>query len=70
MITKFKVFYKNVFSHLKTTGSLAPSSRYLSEAMVRIIEPKNSPLTILEAGPGTGPFTIPLIRRLGAAGSS
>ena len=65
MITKFKVFYKNVFSHLKTTGSLAPSSRYLSEAMVRIIEPKDTPLTILEAGPGTGPFTIPLIRRMG-----
>lgn len=65
MISGFKVFYRNVFQQLKTTGSIAPSSRALAEAMIRMVVPKKNPLAVLEAGPGTGPFTLPLIHKLG-----
>ncbi|MFB3786866.1 MAG: class I SAM-dependent methyltransferase [bacterium] len=57
MPSTLKVFYQNVFHHLKTTGSIAPSSRFLAEAMVKHVKHPGAPLRILEAGPGTGPFT-------------
>jgi phosphatidylethanolamine/phosphatidyl-N-methylethanolamine N-methyltransferase len=64
MLSTIKIFYQNVFSHLETTGSLAPSSPYLSAAMIEMIELKDEPRSILEVGPGTGPFTVPLVRML------
>lgn len=57
MPSTLKVFYQNVFHHLKTTGSIAPSSRFLARAMVKHVRHRGAPLRILEAGPGTGPFT-------------
>ncbi|NPU98635.1 MAG: methyltransferase domain-containing protein [Candidatus Omnitrophica bacterium] len=57
MASTLKVFYQNAFHHLKTTGSIAPSSRFLAQAMIKHVKHQGKPLCILEAGPGTGPFT-------------
>lgn len=59
-MSAFNVFYRNVFSHLRTTGSVAPSSRFLARAMLHCLQGRPHPLRILEVGPGTGPFTKPL----------
>ncbi len=59
-MSTFSVFYRNLYHHLLHTGSIAPSSRYLAKAMLQCLEGKPHPLSILEAGPGTGPFTKPL----------
>jgi phospholipid N-methyltransferase len=64
MLSTIKVFYQNVYTHVQTTGSIAPSSKHLTDAMIRMIQHDGTPLTILEAGPGTGPFTLPLIRMM------
>lgn len=64
MKPSLRVFYQNVFTHLLTTGSVAPSSRFLAEAITRCVQPQGEPLCILEAGPGTGPFTRALIGKL------
>lgn len=64
MLSSVKVFYRNVYSHLNTTGSIAPSSRFLANAMVEGITRKSEPLRILEAGPGTGPFTKKIARMM------
>ena len=57
MSSSYKIFYKNVIRRLEITGSIAPSSRFLAEAITRCVCPGDGPLRILEAGPGTGPFT-------------
>ena len=64
MKSSLKVFYQNVFERLQTTGSIAPSSRYLAEAITRCVQPGQHPIRILEAGPGTGPFTDVLAEKL------
>lgn len=63
-MSSIPVFYRNVVRHLKTTGSIAPSSRFLAKAMLQCMEHQSHPLRILEAGPGTGPFTKPLAAML------
>lgn len=65
MATGIKVFYKSVIKQMQTTGSIAPSSPYLANAITSCVERKESPLRILEAGPGTGPFTRVLVKRMG-----
>lgn len=60
----FQVFYRNVFSHLKHTGSIAPSSRFLAQGMLHCLKGRMHPMAILEVGPGTGSFTKPLAARL------
>jgi len=60
----FQVFYRNVFSHLKHTGSIAPSSRFLAQGMLHCLEGRTHPMAILEVGPGPGPFTKALAARL------
>jgi len=64
MPSNFQTFYKNVLEHTKTTGSIAPSSRHLAAAITRFVERKDKPIRILEVGPGTGPFTDLLVKKL------
>jgi phospholipid N-methyltransferase len=45
-------------------GAVAPSSRDLSKAMLRVVE-DNAPSLIVEFGPGTGSFTEAIRLRLG-----
>ncbi len=64
MFTSVRIFYRNVFKHIQTTGSIAPSSRFLAAAITQCVKPEGDPITILEAGPGTGPFTRVLAQKL------
>ena len=61
------VFYQNAVKQIKLTGSIAPSSSHLAGAITSCIESHNQPLHILEAGPGTGPFTRVLAQKMGPA---
>ncbi|MBN2326166.1 MAG: methyltransferase domain-containing protein [Candidatus Omnitrophica bacterium] len=63
-MSSIPVFYRNAVRHLKTTGSIAPSSRFLAKAMLQCLENRSHSLGIMEAGPGTGPFTKPLAAML------
>jgi phosphatidylethanolamine/phosphatidyl-N-methylethanolamine N-methyltransferase len=44
------------------TGAVAPSSKYLAQAMASYIDPR-VPGPVIELGPGTGPVTDALVRR-------
>ncbi len=59
-ITFMQAFSKNP----KEVGSLMPSSPWLADAITARI-PQNSPISILEAGPGTGAFTKYIVQRMG-----
>ncbi|MEN3539789.1 methyltransferase domain-containing protein [Microbispora sp. ZYX-F-249] len=49
------------------TGAVAPSSRRLSEAVCVPVPERGDPV-VVELGPGTGPFTAEIQRRLGGRG--
>ena len=59
-----RVFWRQFRQHFHTTGSLAPSSRYLGRALARYVGKSPSPQRILEVGPGTGAVTAQLVRSL------
>jgi len=49
------------------TGAIAPSSRFLARAVTAALESSGGggrPLTVLEAGAGTGALTVEIVRRL------
>jgi phosphatidylethanolamine/phosphatidyl-N-methylethanolamine N-methyltransferase len=48
------------------TGAIMPSSSFLARTMTRSVRGGKHPKRILEVGPGTGPFTKPLLRALRA----
>ena len=50
------IFLKNFIKNPKQVGSIIPSSKRLSKKMANQIDYKNAK-TILELGPGTGPYT-------------
>ena len=54
--------FRKAFS---TTGSIAPSSRFLARTMTQPLEARAHPLRILEVGPGTGAVTRRLVSILG-----
>lgn len=62
------VFVRESIRHMKTTGSLMPSSRHLARAMTQFdhVRRDGRPLRVLEIGPGTGPFTQRVLTNLRA----
>ena len=56
-------FLLQFFRHPAQTGAILPSSRYLAEAMVEWLD-LDSARSVLEYGPGTGPFTPSILRKL------
>ncbi len=53
-------FYANFLDRFKTTGAIAPSSRFLAKSMIRKLKEEvvlGQPLYILEVGAGDGVFT-------------
>lgn len=50
-------FFRQFRSRFQTTGAVAPSSRYLANAMTKPLSLHKSPKRILEIGPGTGAVT-------------
>jgi phosphatidylethanolamine/phosphatidyl-N-methylethanolamine N-methyltransferase len=58
--------FVHFIKHLKQTGAVAPSSRFLASQMVTSLRHRNiddaRPLRILELGPGTGVITREIVR--------
>ncbi len=65
MLYEHRVFLREYVRHFQTTGSIAPSSRWLAAALARFVVPGERPLRIVEVGPGTGAVTRAIARRLG-----
>lgn len=62
----YRVFLSEFWNNFQTTGAIAPSSRWLADALTRHV-PSHAgapPRRILEVGPGTGAVTAALVRRL------
>lgn len=62
----YTLFMSEFVRTFKTTGSIAPSSRWLARSLTRHMLTKNvgQPRRILEVGPGTGAVTTTLVQRL------
>jgi len=59
------IFFREFTSRFETTGSIVPSSRFLAKAITRHIAQRDeSPIRVLECGPGTGVFTHQIVRHL------
>lgn len=56
-------FLRESFRNLRSTGSVAPSSRFLCRAIVGKIDPEFSK-TVVELGPGDGVITRYILERL------
>jgi phosphatidylethanolamine/phosphatidyl-N-methylethanolamine N-methyltransferase len=57
-------FFREYRRHIRATGSLLPSSRFLAGALVSELRKARKPSHILEVGPGTGSVTRQLVRYL------
>ena len=55
-------FLKQYRQRFTTTGSIAPSSRWLARAMTGPLKQRPGPRRILEIGPGTGAVTRRIVR--------
>ncbi|HIO52612.1 MAG TPA: methyltransferase domain-containing protein [Phycisphaerales bacterium] len=56
-------FFTQAFKNYRSTGALAPSSRFLARTIVQSI-PEHSPKRMLEVGCGTGAFTKEILNTL------
>lgn len=60
-----RIFLAEAVRDLRTTGAVAPSGRSLARALTEPVRAQGArPLSVLEVGAGTGPFTRALIDRL------
>ncbi len=58
-------FFRQFRRQFETTGSIAPSSRFLARAMTRYLRQRaEQPVRVLEIGPGTGAVTDEIVRHL------
>jgi len=57
-------FLRQTRQRFKTTGAIAPSSRFLAGAMTRHLAVHDRPASILEIGPGTGAVTRRIVKLL------
>ena len=65
MVSDYLIFVRELPRSFGEIGAMLPSSPALAELMVAPIKKANRPLTILEVGPGTGPFTRRIIKLMG-----
>lgn len=57
-------FFRESRRHFRSTGSIAPSSRFLAGELVYELRRPRGPSRILEVGPGTGSVTEHILRLL------
>ncbi len=60
----YLAFYKELSKSFHQIGSVFPSSKSLASVMIRPLEIIQGPRRILEVGPGTGPFTVEILRSM------
>lgn len=63
MASDFGIFFRQFRETFETTGAIAPSSKYLGDALSKFVGKQNG-VRILEVGPGTGAVTARILRRL------
>lgn len=59
-------FLSEAIRNFRNTGAVWPSSPVLAKAMTRSLDALDGPRRVLEVGPGTGPFTKAILRKLRA----
>lgn len=74
MLKDHRLFFQQFVENFHTTGALAPSSRWLAQALARYVPGHNASADcparrILEVGPGTGAVTRWIVPRLTPADS-
>lgn len=57
------LFARNFFKHPRMLGSLIPSSRFLIEELLSVVDWQRARV-IVEYGPGVGSFTTEILRRM------
>ncbi len=67
MANESTLFLGEFFRSPTMVGAIAPSSRRLSSAVAVPVPERGDPV-VVELGPGTGPFTAEIQRRLGGRG--
>lgn len=63
-LTECESFFREYRRHIRNTGSLVPSSRFLANALTAELRQPRGPARILEVGPGTGSVTRSILRSL------
>ena len=58
-------FVTSALRDIKTVGSVVPSSPALNRALAAGVTASRGPVRVLEVGPGTGPVTRELLKRIG-----
>ncbi|HEY2837604.1 MAG TPA: methyltransferase [Pirellulales bacterium] len=69
MLNDHRLFFRQFVENFHTTGSLAPSSRWLAQALARYVAGHKPGRKILEVGPGTGAVTRWIVPQLAASDS-
>jgi phospholipid N-methyltransferase len=65
MLEGVRLFLKEFRHSFVATGAIAPSSPGLAKAMVQPLRQRpNGPIRVLEVGPGTGAFTLHILKTL------
>ena len=60
-------FIKQTFRDFRSTGAIAPSTRFLGRKMaLSLPHPLPDDFRVLEVGPGTGPVTREIVKRIQA----
>jgi len=65
MLKDITLFFSQFRENFTTTGAIAPSSRALGRAITHPLSQRSSrPIQVLEVGPGTGAFTLQIVKHL------
>lgn len=67
MLNDHRLFFRQFRENFHSTGSVAPSSRWLAQALARYVPGEQPRRRILEVGPGTGAVTRWIVPALGPA---
>lgn len=62
-LKEYNKFLKNFFKNWKETGSIAPSSKFLAEKMIKGLDFRKNQI-IVELGMGTGSITKHILKRM------
>ncbi len=65
----YVAFYRELARRFNEIGSILPSSKALAEDITSVLHEIPQPRTILEVGPGTGPFTKEILARMKSSDS-